>query len=111
MIFNGETLRNDFIFFTCIFPSYMSHEITKEFWKWKHILKIKANFENESKETDIAKSFEVFASIRNVDPMQREFEDIQNSFCMGFKQSYRLLIVIATYLTKIFSHELLSCAY
>ena len=32
-IFNYEKFRNRFKFFTCIFPDYMGHESSIEFWK------------------------------------------------------------------------------
>ena len=32
------------LFFTCILPDYMAHDITKEFWKNRHFENITAGF-------------------------------------------------------------------
>ena len=44
MIFNGEIFRNDLISLTCIFPYYVAHEITKEFWKIINFENMTADF-------------------------------------------------------------------
>ena len=39
-----KSSENDFIFFTCILPDYVAHEITKEFWKHSHFEKMIVGF-------------------------------------------------------------------
>ena len=35
---------NNFIFFTCILPDYVSHKSLKEFWKISHFENMRADF-------------------------------------------------------------------
>ena len=36
--------KNNFIFFTCIFSDYVSHESSREFWKNSHFEHLRADF-------------------------------------------------------------------
>ena len=39
-----KSLENDFIFFSCILPDYVSHESLKEFLKSSHFENMRAGF-------------------------------------------------------------------
>ena len=39
-----KSSKDNFIFFTCISPDYVSHESPKEFWKNSHFENMRADF-------------------------------------------------------------------
>ena len=39
-----KSSQNDFMFFTCILPNYVTHESQKEFWKNSHFENMRAGF-------------------------------------------------------------------
>jgi hypothetical protein len=39
-----KSSRNNFYFFTCILPDFVSHETSKEFWENSHFENMRADF-------------------------------------------------------------------